>query len=131
MKCWEEIPNEVLAREYALHRQIVNAMIVNNGKNNFLYEKGGLNFGCRKQFIIDEDGGGVHCIPAHNDVDEPDMIRVENDGKLKHQRPNISTYSVGTYLNEQQRNCLISGISLGFMSEEAEARWEEVWDELY
>ena len=91
---------EVLARAYALHHQIVNAMIVNNGKNDFLYEKGGLHFGCRKQFIVDEDGGGVHCIPVDNDLDEPDTIRAENDGKLKHQRPNISTYSVGTYLNE-------------------------------
>ena len=96
-----------------------------------MYEKGGLHFGCRKQFIVDDDGGGVHCIPVDNDLDEPDTIRAENDEKLKHQRPNISTYSVGTYLNEQQRNCLISGMALGSMSEEAEASWEEVWDELY
>ena len=34
-KCWEEMPNEVLARTYSLHRQIVNVMIVNNGKNDF------------------------------------------------------------------------------------------------
>ena len=74
MKCWEEITNEVLAREYSLHRQIVNAMIVNNGKNYFLYEKGGLHFGYRKQFIVDEDGGGVHCIPVSwNTYDQLNM----------------------------------------------------------
>ena len=131
MKYWEEMPNEVLARAYALHHQIVNAMIVSNGKNDFLYEKGGLHFGCRKQFIVDEDGGGVHYIPVDNDLDEPDTIRVENDGKLKYQRPNISTYLAGTYLNEQPRNWLISGMELGSMSEEAEVSWEEVWDKLY
>ena len=120
------MPNEVLAQAYSLHHQIVNAMIVNNGKNDLLYEKGRLHFGCRKQFIVDEDGGGVHYIPVDNDLDEPDTIRVENDGKLKYQRPNISTYSAGTYLNEEQRNWLISGMALGSMSEEAEASWEEV-----
>ena len=41
MKCWEEMPNEVLAWAYALHRQIVNAMIVNNGKNNFYTKRVG------------------------------------------------------------------------------------------
>ena len=131
MNCWEEMPNEVLAQAYSLHHQIVNAIIVNNGKNDFLYEKGGLHFGCRKQFIVDEDGGGVHYIPVDNDLDEPDTIRVENDGKLKYQRPNISTYLAGTYLNEQPRNWLISGMELGSMSEEAEVSWEEVWDKLY
>ena len=74
----------MLAREYSLHRQIVNAMIVNNGKNYFLYEKGGLHFGYRKQFIVDEDGGGVHCFPVDNNLDESGMIRVEKDGKMKH-----------------------------------------------
>ena len=36
MKCWEEMPNEVLARAYSLHHQIVNAVIVNNEKNIFI-----------------------------------------------------------------------------------------------
>ena len=40
MKCWEEMPNEVLARANSLHHQIVNAMIVNNGKNVFFIRKG-------------------------------------------------------------------------------------------
>ena len=125
------MPNEVLARAYSLHHQIVNTLIANNGNSNLLYEKGGLHFGCRKQFIVDEDGGGVHCIPVDNDLDDSDTIRVENDGNLKHQRPNILTYSAGTYLNQQQRNCLISEISLGSISVEVETSWEEVWDELY
>ena len=91
MKCWEDIPNEVLARVYSLYHQIVNTMIVNNDKHDFLYEKGGLYFRCRKKFIVDEDGGGVYCIPVDIDLDELDTIRTENDGKLKHQQPNIST----------------------------------------
>ena len=84
MKCWEEIPNEVLVRVYSLHHQIVNAMIVKNGKNDFLYDKSELYFGCRKKFIVDEDGGGVYCISVDNDLDESDTIRAENDGKLKY-----------------------------------------------
>ena len=35
MECWEEMPNEVLARAYSLHHEIVNAVIVNNEKNIF------------------------------------------------------------------------------------------------
>ena len=38
-KCWEEIPNKVLERTHSLHHQIVNTMIVNNGKNDFLYKR--------------------------------------------------------------------------------------------
>ena len=91
MKCWEDIPNEVLARVYSLYHQIVNTMIVNNGKNDLLYGKGGFYFRRRKKFIVDEDGGGVHCIPVDIDLDKSDTIRAENDGKLKHQQPNIST----------------------------------------
>ena len=64
-----------------MRHQIVNTMIVNNGKNDFLYKEGGLHFGCRKQFIVDDDAGGVHYIPVDSDLDEPDTIRVENDGK--------------------------------------------------
>ena len=96
MKCWKERSNEVLARTYSLYHQIMNTMIVKNGKKNFLYEKVGLHFGYRKQFIVDEGGGGVHCIPVYNDLDKPDTIPTENNGKLKHQRSNISTYSAGT-----------------------------------
>ena len=62
---------------YSLHDQIVNTLLVNNGKNDCLYEKGRLSFGYRKQFIVDEDGRGVQCIPVDNNLDEPDTIRVE------------------------------------------------------
>ena len=41
MKCWGEIPNEVLAREYSLHHQIVNEKIVNNDKNDFYTKRVG------------------------------------------------------------------------------------------
>ena len=85
-----------------------------------------MHFGCRYIFIVDEDGGGVHYIPIGNDLDEPETIRAEKEGKLKYQLLNISKYAVRTYLNEQQRNYLISGIALGAMSEEMEANWEEV-----
>ena len=46
-KCWEEIQNEVLARAYLLYHQIVNTMIVNNGKNDF-YTK-------RVKYILDAE----------------------------------------------------------------------------
>ena len=68
-----------------------------------------------------EDGGGVHCIPVDNNLDESGMIRVEKDGKMKHYRPDVSKFSAETYLNQQQRDCLISGVVLGAISEEAEA----------
>ena len=88
-------------------------MIVNNGKNYYLYKKSGLYFVCRKKFIVDEDGRGVHHIPVDNDLDEPDPIQVEN-----------------VYLNQQRCNCLISGMILETMPEEAVVSWEELWNEL-
>ena len=57
-----------------MHHQSVNAIIKHKGKNDFLNEKGGLHFGCRAHFIVDEDGEGVHCIPVDNDLDNPDLV---------------------------------------------------------
>ena len=65
-------------------------MIINKVKHNFLYEREGLYFGHRSQFIVGEDGGGVLCISVDNDLDETETIRVEKDEYLKYQRSNIS-----------------------------------------
>ena len=43
-ECWEEISIEVLARLYSYNHEIVNAMIVNNGKTNFFIRKGWIVF---------------------------------------------------------------------------------------
>ena len=45
-----------------------------------------------------------YCILVNNDLDKSETIQTEKDGKLKHQRPDISNYAAETYLNEQQRN---------------------------
>ena len=59
--------NDILAWTYSLHHQIVNAMIINNGKNNF-YMKRVVTFLCRSHFIVAEDGGRFHCILVGNDT---------------------------------------------------------------
>ena len=74
IKSWNETPEEVLARTYLMYHQIINAIIKQKGKDDFLYEKGGLHFGCRRQFIFDEDGRGVYCIPVDNDLYNLDSI---------------------------------------------------------
>ena len=74
IKSWNETPEEVLARAYSIYHQIINAIIKHNGKDDFLYKKGGLHFDCRPQFIIDEDGRGVYCNPVDNDLYNLDSI---------------------------------------------------------
>ena len=44
--------------------------------------KGGLNFGARRRFVVDEDGGGVKCVPIDNNLDELDSIRIGTHFKL-------------------------------------------------
>ena len=83
-----------------MHHQSVNAIIKHKGKNDFLNEKGGLHFGCRAHFIVDEDGEGVHCIPVDNDLDNPDSVQTNENDELQHKSPGISELLAMTRLNQ-------------------------------
>lgn len=43
-KSWNAMPLSTIARAYAGHHQIVNAIIQNKGGYEFLHTKGGLHF---------------------------------------------------------------------------------------
>ena len=82
-KSWNNMPLSTIARAYAGHHQVVNAIIHNNGGNEFLHTKGGLHFGVRKYFLPCEDGSGVQCIPIANDADAPVQEQLVEERKLK------------------------------------------------
>ena len=130
IKSWNEMLEEVLARIYLMHHQIVNAIIKHKGKNDFLYEKGGLHFGCRRQFIIDKDCGEVHYILVENDLDNPDSIQTNENGELKHKSPDISELSSMTHLNQHQKDALVNEMGMGIMTEEVDSCWWEMWNKM-
>ena len=113
-----------------MHHQIANTIIKHKGKNDFLYEKGGFHFVFRRQFIVDEDCGGVHCILVENDLDNPDSIQANENGELKHKRPEISELSSMTHLNQHQKDALVNRMGTEMMMEEVDSCWREMWNEM-
>ena len=103
-----------------MHHQSVNAIIKHKGKSDFLNEKGGLHFGCRAHFIVDEDGEGVHCIPVDNDLYNLDPIQADENSELKAKSPDIPKPSAMTHLDQHQKDSLVNGLVMGTMTEEVD-----------
>ena len=57
---WNDEKNHVaMSRAFAGHHQIVLSIMHHNGDNAYLSERGGLSFGIRKSFVVDDQGRGV------------------------------------------------------------------------
>lgn len=98
-----KLPEETIARSYAGHHQIVNAIVERNGGDHFVRGKNGLTFGIRK-----------HCVPYYlGEATTPagvEMIteRVHN-GKsviersgLKCSNPDVNDVAIGDFLDNSE-----------------------------
>ena len=56
--------------------------ILKHEEKNEICTKRGLNFGARRRFVVDEDGGGVKGVPIDSNLDELDSIRIGTHFKL-------------------------------------------------
>jgi hypothetical protein len=91
-----ELPSETIARSYAGHHQVVNAIADDQGGDAFVREKSALHFGIRK-----------HCVPfyVNDEADEPsgvEMVKsIDYDGAatngLRYEKPDITGLDM-TYL---------------------------------
>jgi hypothetical protein len=91
-QAWDELPLLTIARSYAGHHQIVNAIAQSKGGDDFLREKGGLHCGIRQAFVAcyksetSSEQCGVRLVDDYDDV--PDDIL---EGKhLKYPKPDVS-----------------------------------------
>ena len=101
-KCWEEFPAETIARAYAGHHQIVNAIAKCEGGDQFAREHQGLHCGIRK-----------HCFPFYNEgSDTPSGVEMIESMErstvppLKYNKPDVSE-CVLDELEEQELRCLV------------------------
>jgi hypothetical protein len=63
---FDNFPNDTIARSYAGHSQIVNAIFSDKGANNFMKKKGGLHCGIRKAFVpcYDKEDANNNQMPS-------------------------------------------------------------------
>jgi len=76
----------------------VNAIIEERDGNEFLYEKGGLHFGCHRRFVLEEDEGCVVCEPDENSLDGEGIKQLRKE--LKFTRLHISALNAEELLSE-------------------------------
>ena len=80
--------------------------------------------------LVDEDGKGVHCTLVDNDLDNPKSIQANENGELKHKRPEISELSSMTHLNQHQKDALVNRMGMEMMMEEVDSCWRGMWNEM-
>lgn len=109
-QAWDELPLSTIARSYAGHHQIVNAIAQSKGGDDFLREKGGLHCGIRQAFVAcfenetSTEPCGVRLVDLYDEV--PDDVL---QGKqLKYPKPDVSTLDskYNTFLSKEELEVL-------------------------
>jgi hypothetical protein len=108
---WKDLSVETIARAYASHHQIANAIAVDKGGDAFVRDKKALHFGIRKNSIPfyanddDEEPSGVEMIES---------IDYEGDGEdintLRYARPDISGLDMVNFLSDQELGVLFDNL---------------------
>jgi hypothetical protein len=104
---WEEFPLETIARAYAGHHQVVNAIAHDEGGDDFVRVKKALHFGIRK-----------HCVPYYDneEAEEPsgvEMIQSIDCGdtnRLRYKNPDVSELDMADFLSEQELGVLFENL---------------------
>ena len=99
----------------------------NNGDNNYLNEKGGMSFGVRKKFMIDEENEGVVPMTvAPMTADESMTMQIHNQMKklqLKYQAPDIRTLYEHATLTNQMKKVLNLYVDKTKLNQELAEAW--------
>ena len=124
-KVWEQLPLETIARAYAGHHQMVNAIVDCNGGDGFARKTNGLHFGIRKHFVSHFSPGsnkanGVEVLENIEDIAHEDL---EAKG-LKYATPDVSAHKYLDLLNEKECDLLFDNLPKESM------QWEELAVEL-
>lgn len=91
-QAWDELELSTIARSYAGHHQIVNAIAQSKGGDDFLREKGGLHCGIRQAFVAcyksetSSEPCGVRLVDSYDDVPD-DVLK---GMPLKYPKPDVS-----------------------------------------
>ena len=120
-KVWNDENNRTaMARAFAGHHQIVNAILHHNGDNSYLTKKGGLSFGVRKSFVCDEDGNGVIPI-EYQEEDTQTAVRKA----MKYPEPKLTDLPKKPVLREEMVALLKEYMEVDLMSDELIEAWAE------
>jgi hypothetical protein len=109
-RVWEKMELSTIARTYAGHHQIVNAIVKCKGNANFAKDQKGLHCGIRKMYIPyyksenEEQPSGVKVFECNDTVDAR---------SLKYEMPDVSGYSskdIAKLLSQQELEVIMDDL---------------------
>jgi hypothetical protein len=120
-QCWRGFLEETIARAFAGHHQIVNAIASCHGGDEFTKEHNGLHCGIRKHFVpyFEEGGTQPAGVEVVSSLEGATMDAIE----LKYSVPDLLEEETGVSLKD------LSEQELQFLQdhlEQGSALWEEV-----
>ena len=109
-RVWERMKLSTIARTYAGHHQIVNAIVKCKGKDDFVKDHKGLHCGIRKIYVPyyesenQEQPSGVEVFESNDPVDAR---------SLKYETPDVSGYSgedIAKLLTQQELQVIMNDL---------------------
>ena len=92
----------------------------------YLKVNGGLHFGVRKCFVVDEDGKGVIPVtipPTEAETEQAQMLNERMARGLKYERPDINTLRT-FHLTDEMERFLLAEMDGDLMDEELVTFWD-------
>jgi hypothetical protein len=129
-KVWDEFPEETIARAYAGHHQIGDAIYAEEGGDKFQQVKGGLHYGIRKAFVPtfgqpDKETGevgdpvGIELFEAPEEVDATEL-KYPSPKAEKEMLENCENYCTSQELEFMVQECENQLQELGSNDEDQE-----------
>jgi hypothetical protein len=131
--CQDKRHQVTMLRAFAGHLQIVCSILHHKGYNKYLSEKGGLSFGIRKMFVVDEEGNGIIPITLAPQLQSETVQgqlyneRIVATG-LKYETPCVKNLTQAK-LSEPMKGFLMEHMDHAMMSEELLEVWYQISEE--
>jgi hypothetical protein len=123
MNMWQDKRHQVaMMCAFAGHSQIVCSILHHKGDTKYLSGKGGLSFGIRKMFVVDEEGNGVISITLAPQLQsETAQCQLYNESvvasSLKYETPCVKNLTQAKF-SEPMKGFLMEHMDHAMMSEE-------------
>lgn len=107
---YDDLPREKIARSFAKHHQVVNAIYGSNGRDDFARDKKAMHFGARKHFLpyYHKFPNGDRKVVGVVSVDNMDCVSSEEKQKrqLRYPTPDVSFLRPEEFLSPQEADVL-------------------------
>ena len=127
---WDDDSNHLaMSCAFAGHHQVVLSIMAHEGDNKYLVEKGGLSFGIRSAFVLDQEGKGVIPVPlaptTEGETTQGGFLSERASRQLKYLLPAVSDldkFRLDKYMIKRLYDLMDM--------ESMPADMQEVWDDI-